>query len=105
MLKGLLIIILLVCIGLIIYTVANAVITIKKNNAADETSAKIFMASIEKELEEKTERVVKPDPIPTFTQEQKKSIKEKKELDYDTYDEEEISVEAQGKRLKDFFGE
>lgn len=101
LLKIICICVLLVCIALLIYSIVNAIITTKKNKAADEMSAKIFMEKVNREIGQQTERVIKPDPIPISERENK--IKEKKSLNYDIYEEDVIPEEVNGKSLKDFY--
>ena len=66
-------------------------------------SARIFMEKVNRELDQQTERPIKPDPIPISEREIKVKQEPKKMLDYDKYEEDVIPEEAQGKSLKDFF--
>ena len=107
--KELCIIVVLVCICLCVWSIFNAINTNKKNKAADEMSAKLFMADVEKDLKNKTERVIKADSVAKSTTplarfETITPVKPvTKELNYDLYEEEEIPENIKNKSLKDFF--
>lgn len=105
LLKGTIWIVLIVCVGVMIYSIINAINTNKRNKATDETTRKIFLAKMQQSQNVNREFI----PIQPVAVEPKRPDpiipQEKRALDYDKYEEDEIDTEAiAGKGLKDFFG-
>jgi heme/copper-type cytochrome/quinol oxidase subunit 2 len=101
MLKGVCIIILIVCIGVMMYSICHAIRTARQNKATDELSRQIFLAKINQaqNANNKSNVVAKKVLKQPFNFEQEKP----KELDYDKIDEDNDIVIPSDKTLKDFF--
>jgi hypothetical protein len=102
MLKGVCVIVLVVCVGVMIYTILNAINTAKKNKATDEASRRIFLAQMQTskntnstESSHGTQKILKQ----PFSFEPAKP----KEINYDEFEDDVESVDLGGKGLKDFF--
>ena len=105
LLKGVCTIILVVCVGLMIYSIYNAIATSKKNKATDEATRKIFMAKLQREnggmqaasdAAQKTSAYLKQ-PLTTVEADKPKS------LNYDEYEDDVDVDNSDGRNLKDFF--
>ena len=101
LLKGTLIVVLIACVGVMIYSVINAISVSKRNKAKDEATREIFLAKIQKERENAEER---PITASKFTKEPVNFVPAKpKELDYDKVDDDIEESVVSDKHLKDFF--
>jgi hypothetical protein len=97
--KYLCVIIIIVCVCLAIFSIVNSIRTARRNKATDEVSQKICLADVEREvnaIKEKKGVSNNFNAVNVFEP-------VNKPLDYNTYEEEEIQEETQGKSLKDFF--
>ena len=97
--KELCVIIIIAFVCLAIFSLINSIRTAKRNKATDKVSQQIFLADVEKEVNAIKEKNGISENSNTFNVFEPVN----KPLDYNTYEEEEIPEEAQGKSLKDFF--
>lgn len=97
--KGVFIIIIITCVGLMIYSVINAINVSKRNKATDEAARKIFLANIENEVNNQSSR-----DADELLFDHKQNINSKtEELNYDEVEQINLEENSDGKTLKDFF--
>ena len=101
MLKGICIIVIVVCVGLMTYTTWNAIRTAKKNKRADETTRQMFLSQVGKLQDSKS---TNSDNIAKKTLKQPLNLGEEKhtELNYEPLDSNLLDIPSD-KTLKDFF--
>lgn len=103
MLKGVCIIVIIVCVTVMIYTIINAINTAKRNKATDEATRRIFLAKIQQ-----SQNTTDFNQQPTVAQnvlKQPFSFEAEKPhaLNYDEFENDAETLVDNDKGLKDFF--
>jgi hypothetical protein len=101
MLKAVATIVMVVCAGVMIYTIGNAIYTYKKNKETDEAIRKLFMAKM-------SQNTKTPKPVVEAPAILKKPLKEiepnkPKALNYDEFNTDDVDVDTSGRGINDFF--
>ena len=99
MLKGICIVVIIVCVGIMGYSIVNAIVTSKRNKATDEATRQIFLAKIKQAQDAKFADIKKED-----SQKIDFEPDRPREINYDEYVDLNPQDKAEGKSLKDFFG-
>ena len=103
MFEAICVIAIVVFVGLMIFTIWNAVKVNKRNKAQDATNERIFMSQIEKDQKMKSEESHgKTEAVDVQTQPVNVEPAKPKTLDYDKY-EDDTETDASNGSLKDFF--
>ena len=103
MLKGVCIIVLIVCVCVMIYTIWNAINTAKRNKATDEASQKIFLAKMKQVQNANNSDASAAIAQKVLKQPLNIEPEKPKELNYDEYEDDSEEIVPSDKGLKDFF--